>query len=154
MTLTEFALDPRLRDDTHCVADLALSRLLLMDDSRYPWLILVPRRAGVSELTDLTIGDQALLLSEINRASALVRRLQPVDRINVGMLGNVVPQLHAHIVGRQAGDDAWPGPVWGHGSAQRYAGEALQTQLDRLQALLSGAPAPLDTDAHARRPLR
>lgn len=138
----EFELDPRLTHDTHTVLDLALSRLLLMDDARYPWLILVPRRPDVSELTQLTIGDQAMLLAEINRAAAAVREIGVVDKLNIGMLGNVVHQLHVHIVGRRADDDAWPGPVWGKGRPVRYAAADLERHLDALRHALTIPASP------------
>lgn len=127
-----FILDPRLAADTAFVADWKLSRVLLMDDIRFPWLILVPRRAGLAELDDLAPDEQAQLLAEINRAMALLRDVAPCDKINVGALGNVVRQLHVHVVARRENDVAWPGPVWGSGAAVRHqpaAREALVATL-------------------------
>ncbi|MGD0185599.1 MAG: HIT domain-containing protein [Roseiarcus sp.] len=115
-----FALDPRLAADTLAVGDLSLSRLLLMNDSRYPWLVLVPRGENLREIVDLETEARAALIEEIAAASRFVQSLPGVDKINVGALGNIVGQLHVHVVGRAVGDPAWPGPVWGVGTAQRY----------------------------------
>jgi diadenosine tetraphosphate (Ap4A) HIT family hydrolase len=116
-----FALDPRLAADTLEIGDLALSRALLMNDRRYPWLVLVPRREAAHEIVDLDAAARASLIEEIAVASRFVRGLPGVEKINVGALGNIVAQLHVHIIGRAVGDPAWPGPAWGHGAARRYA---------------------------------
>ncbi|WP_027485673.1 HIT family protein [Rhodanobacter sp. OR87] len=110
-----FALDPRLAADTRAVASLPLCELLLMDDARWPWLILVPRRAGLVEIADLHGDEQAVLWQEANRAAAALRAVTPCDKLNLGALGNIVRQLHVHVIARVEGDPAWPGPVWGHG---------------------------------------
>jgi diadenosine tetraphosphate (Ap4A) HIT family hydrolase len=115
-----FVLDARLAADTVPVGDLALSRLLLMDDARFCWLILVPRQENLSELIDLDAHKRAVLMEEIAAVSEVLRRRPDVDKINVGALGNIVRQLHIHIVARRIGDAAWPGPVWGAGAPQRY----------------------------------
>jgi diadenosine tetraphosphate (Ap4A) HIT family hydrolase len=115
-----FALDERLARDTHVVGDLPLSRVLLMNDARWSWLILVPRREGLVELSDLDAADRALLIEEAARAALFLKAHAEADKINVGALGNVVRQLHLHIVARFVGDPAWPGPVWGHGAATPY----------------------------------
>ena len=120
-----FTLDARLVAASHLLTDLPLCQARLHDDSRWPWLVLVPRRGGLTELDALAPGDRAELIEEIARASAAVRALGgaldwPVLKINVGALGNVTPQLHVHVVGRRPGDAAWPGPVWGAGVAQPY----------------------------------
>lgn len=116
----QFELDPRLAADTAFVDDWRLCCVLLMDDARFTWLILVPRRAHAVELDDLTDADQAILLSEINRAMELLRVVSPCDKLNVGALGNIVRQLHVHVIARREDDAAWPGPVWGHAPAQPY----------------------------------
>ena len=113
-----FALDQRLAADTLPIGNLALSRALLMNDRRYPWLILVPRRVGVSEIADLTAEDRAVLIEEIAAASGFLCALPHVDKLNVGALGNIVAQLHVHVIGRAVGDPAWPGPAWGVGARQ------------------------------------
>ncbi|HEY3521979.1 MAG TPA: HIT family protein [Rhodanobacteraceae bacterium] len=137
-----FALDPRLRADTVFVADWKLSRVLLMDDARFPWLILVPQRAGVTELDGLTMDEQAELLREINCAMTLLRSIAPCDKLNIGMLGNIVRQLHVHVVIRREGDAAWPGPVWGSGAAVRYGSTARDALVDRLRNPPATAPSP------------
>lgn len=119
-----FQLDPRLAADTVFVADWKLCRVLLMDDAQFPWLVLVPRRTGLVELDDLDEGDRTRLMHEIQRAMKALRAVVECDKLNVGALGNIVRQLHVHVVARREGDAAWPGPVWGHGPARRYAPEA------------------------------
>ncbi|HET9835554.1 MAG TPA: HIT domain-containing protein [Rhodanobacteraceae bacterium] len=124
----DFTLDPRLAAGTVFVANWKLCRVLLMDDARFPWLILVPRRTDLVELDDLAPGEQAQLLSEINRAMATLRNVARCDKINVGALGNIVRQLHVHVLARREGDPAWPGPLWGIGNASRYG----QAERERL----------------------
>ncbi|MGH8111031.1 MAG: HIT domain-containing protein [Rhodanobacteraceae bacterium] len=139
-----FELDPRLAADTAFVADWPLCRVLLMDDARFPWLVLVPRRARVVDLDELASADQIGLLEEINRAMALLRWRTPCDKLNVGALGNIVRQLHVHVVARRERDAAWPGPVWGHGPARRYTPrtrDQLITLLSRESTDEAGAPA-------------
>jgi diadenosine tetraphosphate (Ap4A) HIT family hydrolase len=134
-----FQLDARLAVDSHLLADGPLSQLRLMDDLRFPWLVLVPRVPGASELADLDAAAQQQLLAEINDANALLRAWQPCDKLNLGALGNIVRQLHLHLVGRREGDAAWPGPVWGTGAMQRATQEARIARLAQLRALLSPA---------------
>lgn len=116
----EFVLDPRLRADTHPVIDLPLSHVLLMDDSRFGWLILVPRRPDLVEIADLDAPAQAQLWSEVNQVAAALARVSPCDKLNIAALGNIVRQLHVHVVARRVDDAAWPAPVWGHGQPVRY----------------------------------
>ncbi|MGD0764581.1 MAG: HIT domain-containing protein [Roseiarcus sp.] len=132
-----FALDPRLAADTLAVGDLALSRLLLMNDRRYPWLVLVPRREALREVVDLERQARATLIEEIALVSRFVRALPGVEKINVGALGNLVAQLHVHIVGRAVGDAAWPGPVWGVGTARRYTPEQAAALIAQARAALA-----------------
>ncbi|HJU09090.1 MAG TPA: HIT family protein [Rhodanobacteraceae bacterium] len=129
-----FVLDPRLAADTIFIADWALSRVLLMDDARFPWLILVPRHADLIELDDLSFDDQMRLLREVGRAMTLLRSFATCDKFNIGALGNIVRQLHVHVVARRQDDAAWPGPVWGTGAADRYETPARDSLLDRLRA--------------------
>lgn len=131
-----FELDPRLAGDTVFIADWELCRLLLMDDARFPWLILVPRRAGAADLDDLDEEDRTQLMREIHRAMQALRGVVACDKLNVGALGNVVRQLHVHVVARQKSDEAWPGTVWGHGAAQRYTPDVC----DGLVARFRSAP--------------
>jgi diadenosine tetraphosphate (Ap4A) HIT family hydrolase len=127
-----FELHPRLAADTLVLGDLSLSRLLLMNDSRFPWCILVPRQAGLRELHDLSPADGTRLFAEIDRVSRALIACRGAYKLNVGALGNLVPQLHVHVVARQPEDAAWPGPVWGSGQAEPYpaaAGEQLAAEL-------------------------
>lgn len=135
--MTDFLLDPRLATDSAFIADGPLSQVRLMDDTRYPWLVLVPRVNGVSEWLELDGGQQRLLLAEINRAGQLIRSQPGVEKLNIGALGNIVRQLHVHLVGRHDGDAAWPGPVWGHGSAVRHAPDRLTAEIDRWRQRLA-----------------
>ena len=134
--MTNFVLDPRLAADTAFIADGPLSQVRLMDDARFPWLLLVPRVAGASEWIDLDGGQQRLLLAEINQLSQLLRTEAGAEKINIGALGNVVRQLHVHVVGRHAGDPAWPGPVWGSGAALRHDPEELAALTVRWRSRL------------------
>jgi len=131
-----FAPDPRLAQDSHLLAQGPLSQLRLMDDLRFPWLVLVPRLDGASEWLDLELAQQQLLLAELNAAAALLRRWTPCDKLNIGALGNIVRQLHVHLVARREGDAAWPGPVWGAGSMQRAAAQERDGRLAQLRTHL------------------
>ena len=119
--MMDFTLDPRLEADTFLLTDLPLCRVLLMNDSRYPWLILVPRHHGLRELHDLSREDQSRLMSEITLTTETLQGGHGPDKINVGALGNIVQQLHIHVLGRFDGDPAWPGPVWGIGEPAAYS---------------------------------
>ncbi|HEX9169741.1 MAG TPA: HIT domain-containing protein [Roseiarcus sp.] len=120
-----FALDERLARDTFAVGDMPLSRVLMMNDARWPWLILVPRREGLVELFDLDAADRMQLMDEAAHVSRFLKAHAGSHKINIGALGNIVSQLHLHVVARSAGDPAWPGPVWGFGAAvPRHEGEA------------------------------
>ncbi len=121
-----FALDDRLARDTLVIGDWPLSRVLLMNDSRWPWLILVPRREGLVELIDLDLADQTQLMDEAGRAARFLKPHTQADKLNVCALGNIVRQLHLHVVARTIGDPAWPGPVWGHGAATPYDAAAAR----------------------------
>lgn len=134
--MPDFLLHPRLEADTVFITDWALSRVLAMNDARTPWLLLVPRRAELTEVHELSTADRAELMEEIARASAALKSLTRAAKINIGALGNLVPQLHIHIVARNPGDFAWPGPVWGQGAAQPYEPAALGEFVARLQAAL------------------
>lgn len=128
-----FVPDPRLVADTVLVADGPLSQLRLMDDARFPWLVLVPRQPGAVEWLDLDGGAQRMLLAEINLAGKLLRALGPVHKLNIGALGNIVRQLHVHVLARQEGDAAWPGPAWGSGPAVRYDEATRLALVSRLR---------------------
>jgi len=132
--MTEFTLHPRLTGDTTPVADWALSRVLLMNDARYPWLVLVPRRHDAVELFDLSEPDRRVLIEEVAQAGRLLMTVSGATKINVGALGNLVAQLHVHVVARHSGDPAWPGPVWGHGAAVPYAASARAALIAKIVA--------------------
>jgi diadenosine tetraphosphate (Ap4A) HIT family hydrolase len=131
--MAEFQLHERLAAESCLVGDWTLSRLLLADDARFPWLILVPRRAGISEIQELDPSDRSILIEEITRASIGLRKMTKATRINIGALGNVVPQLHVHIVARHPGDAAWPGPVWGHGTPLHYESSFRDNFVENLR---------------------
>ncbi|MBX3519684.1 MAG: HIT domain-containing protein [Xanthobacteraceae bacterium] len=133
----EISLDPRLAADSIAIGKLTLCEVRLQDDARFPWLVLVPQRENVSELFELTAADQGAAMEEIVRVSAALRAITQCLKINVAALGNIVRQLHIHVVARNEGDAAWPGPVWGAGARVPY-GETEKTDLiERLQSALA-----------------
>ena len=132
----DFALDPQLARESVFVADRVLCRVLLMDDARFPWLVLVPRRAGLVELFDLDARERTLLFDELEQAARALRSVASSAKLNVGALGNVVRQLHVHVVARREGDAAWPGPVWGHGPRRPYDESARATRVSAIAARL------------------
>ena len=134
--MSEFLLDPRLAADSLFIAEGPLSQIRLMDDARYPWLLLVPRVADIAEWIDLDGTQQRLLLAEINQASKLLRAEADVEKLNIGALGNVVRQFHVHLVGRHTGDAAWPGPVWGNGTAERFSAAQREARVEDWQLRL------------------
>ena len=121
-----FELHPRLGVDTIFVADWALCRVLLMNDARFPWLILVPRNSGLRDFDDVAGADKACFYAEIELASKTLREVTSAKKMNVAALGNMVPQLHVHVVARFSNDEAWPAPVWGVGEAVPYAPEVAE----------------------------
>lgn len=134
-------IDPAFLATSEPVGELALCHIRLQADARFPWLVLIPRVAGARELEDLPPEERTRLMDEIVRAGQVVRTIgeatgRPVEKLNVGALGNVTPQLHVHVVGRRPGDAAWPGPVWGHGSALPYRPEALAASLAAARGAL------------------
>lgn len=131
-----FDLDEHLANDTIRVGDLPLSLVLLMNDSRFPWAILVPRRAGLVEFHDMTKADRHVLMDEAAKVSAALQKLTGAAKMNIAALGNVVRQLHVHVIARQEDDDAWPRPVWGVGTRVPYAAEEAQACAAALRAAL------------------
>src|ERR1700681_3568453 len=115
-----WALDPQLERDTVAVGDLTLSRVLLMNDANFPWLIVVPRHAGAVEIFDLDEAERAQLMSELALLARLLKDLTVCDKINIAAIGNVVSQLHVHVIARRRDDPAWPRPVWGALPARPY----------------------------------
>lgn len=131
-----FILDTRLQEDTWLIGDFPLCRLLLSNDSNYPWFILVPRREGISELFQLDDADQQLMWAETTALAGVLKELFTADKMNVATLGNVVSQLHMHVIARYASDAAWPGPVWGKHPAKPYSEADVQVIRDKLKAVL------------------
>ena len=131
-----WTLDPRLAQDSIALGDLPLSRVLLMDDANYPWLILVPRRPDLVELIDLDDSGQATLMVEIARTARALKDITACDKLNVAALGNTVRQLHVHVIARRAGDAAGPRPVWGTVPARPYAGAQREQLASSLRDAL------------------
>jgi diadenosine tetraphosphate (Ap4A) HIT family hydrolase len=135
-----WTLHPQLHADTVPVCDLALSRVLAMNDANYPWLILVPRRIAVSEIFDLG-PEQAILVDEVSLASRALKEMTQCDKLNVAAIGNVVPQLHIHIVARRKDDALWPKPVWGATSPRAYESAALERFATAIRDRLRSMPS-------------
>ena len=140
--MAEFSLDLAFVATSADLGELPLCHARLQLDARYPWIVLVPRVDAARELEDLSPADRARLIEETVLAGAAVRVVAEVlglavDKLNVGALGNVTPQLHVHILGRRVGDPAWPGPVWGHSPGEAYGVEALEQAVAAAKAALS-----------------
>ena len=140
--MAEFALDPAFVATAAALGDLPLCHARLQLDARYPWIVLIPRVGAARELEDLSVADRARLIEETVLAGAAVRAMAQtlglaVDKLNVGALGNVTPQLHLHVLGRRLGDPAWPGPVWGHSAGEAYEAEVLERAVAAAKAALS-----------------
>jgi diadenosine tetraphosphate (Ap4A) HIT family hydrolase len=137
-----FELHPAFPATSRALGDLALCHARLQLDSRYAWIVLIPRIAGAVELEDLSGADRGALMQEVVQAGAAVRAVgqalgRPTAKLNVGQLGNVTPQLHIHVVGRRPDDAAWPGPVWGVGEAEPYADEMLERAVSAAKRTLA-----------------
>lgn len=141
--MTEFRLDPRLEGDTHPVIDLTLCQVRLMDDARFAWLILVPRRPGAREVFELTPGDQAQLWHEATWLGRELKQVMNGDKLNLATLGNQVAQLHLHVIVRSERDAAWPAPVWGFGDHEPYDGKRLESMRERVRRLARRLPNDL-----------
>jgi diadenosine tetraphosphate (Ap4A) HIT family hydrolase len=138
-----FKADPAFEAGSVVVGDWPLCQVRLQDDARFPWLILIPRRAGLVEIEDLTAAERATLMDEVVRAGDMVRELgqaaeRPVQKLNVAALGNVTAQLHIHVVGRRLDDGLWPDPVWGRGAAVAYGAARLQAAISGLRLSAGG----------------
>ena len=131
-----YELHPQLAADTHPLGTLGLCELRLMDDANYPWLVLVPRVAEARELVDLDAAQRHQLTDEIDLAARLLRDAFRPHKLNVAALGNMVPQLHVHVIAREENDPAWPAPVWGRVAARSYPPEALVERVRLLRDLL------------------
>lgn len=131
-----FVLNPQLESDCIHISDLTLCRVLLMNNAQYPWLILVPRITGISEIYQLNLSNQQQLMRESSALSqAMAGHFNP-DKMNLANLGNIVSQLHVHLVARFIDDPAWPGPIWGHGELVRYTQTQIESQRPELQKLV------------------
>ncbi|MFS8116129.1 HIT family protein [Rhizobium jaguaris] len=135
--MQDFALDDRLANDSVSVTITGLCDVRLMKDRRWPWLLLVPRRSGISEIFELTPLDQVLLNFETNKVGAALKTVTGATKINIGALGNIVRQLHVHVIARFEGDTNWPGPIWGYGKAEPYADEDMNSFIAKLRDTLS-----------------
>lgn len=133
---TEFILHPQLEKDTFFIGSLNISDILLMNDSRYPWIILVPRINNVCDITDLEDAERIQFNEEVHQIASLIKKSYQPERINIAMLGNVVPQLHCHIIPRFKEDFAWAKPVWGIGESIPYTKEQQEKIIPLLQKLL------------------
>jgi diadenosine tetraphosphate (Ap4A) HIT family hydrolase len=133
---SQFELHPQLAADTHPLASFALCELRLMDDANYPWLVLVPRVANARELTDLDSSQRHAVADDVDRASRLLLDAFQPFKLNVAAIGNVVPQLHVHVIARFENDPAWPAPVWGRVTAQSYSPETLVERVNLLRESL------------------
>jgi len=131
--MSEFELHPQLAAESVPVSALELSSVRLVNDSHYPWLLLVPRRHGLVDLTDLAPADRSCLIEEINIAAKALKALCRYDKLNVASLGNQVPQLHIHIIARRIDDAAWPKPVWGVVPPAAYAPEQAERIVAKLK---------------------
>lgn len=141
MNKPAFILDSRLEQDTHFICDGELSRIGLMNDSRYPWLILVPRLPDISEWTELSDSQQLQLQAEINRCAKALKQVFPIGtKLNIAALGNVVSQLHIHVILRHKDDDAWPNPVWGFGQRTFYSDSEMAQHVSKLSHILNATP--------------
>ena len=129
-----FSLHPRLLGESVFVCDLQLSRLVLMNNKRFPWLLLVPRLPDIAEIVDLSDEDQRVLWGEIARVSKLLRALFHPDKLNVATIGNLVPQLHVHLIARFRTDEAWPKPTFGFAPPLPYASNELEELRTRILA--------------------
>lgn len=140
--MAEFVLDPAFAATSAALGDLRLCEARLQLDTRYPWIVLIPRQPGLAEIEDLSPADRIVLMDEIVLAGDAVRAVGAalgltVDKLNVGALGNVTPQLHVHVIGRRIGDPAWPGPVWGHSPAEAFAPANLKAAVATARTALS-----------------
>jgi diadenosine tetraphosphate (Ap4A) HIT family hydrolase len=130
---SNWSLHAQLQKDTIDIGDLPLSRVLVIKDAHYPWLLLVPRRPGAGEIIDLNEVEQAQLMTEISRVGRALKEVTHCDKLNIAALGNLVPQLHVHVIGRRSSDAAWPRPVWGVMPPLPHDPEEVQSFISALR---------------------
>ncbi|WP_262692540.1 HIT domain-containing protein [Kordiimonas aestuarii] len=135
--MTEFSLHAKLAADTEWIETLALCRVLMMNDATYPWLILVPERAGIREIHELSEGDQQTLMREMTAVARVMELAFDATKMNVAALGNMVPQLHVHVIARYEGDPAWPGPIWGKMPTVPYEADVMKARIAHLRQHLN-----------------
>ena len=128
-----WSLHSQLKKDTIDIGDLPLSRLLVIKDAHYPWLLLVPRRDKAVEIIDLDEVEQAQLMTEVSRAARALKEITKCDKLNIAALGNMVPQLHVHVIARRTSDAAWPRPVWGVVPPLSHDAEEVQVFISALR---------------------
>jgi diadenosine tetraphosphate (Ap4A) HIT family hydrolase len=133
----EISLDPRLAADSIAIGKLALCEVRLQNDARFPWLVLVPQREGLIELFDLPEAERATAMEEIARCGAALRAVTQCLKINIGALGNIVRQLHIHVVARNENDAVWPDPVWSAGERVPYGETEKADLIERLRSALA-----------------
>ena len=136
--MERFNLDERLARDSVLVTRIGLCQLRLIDDARWPWLVLVPQRPDISELFELAPLDQAMLTFETNLIAEMFKTLTGAAKINVAAIGNIVRQLHVHVIARYENDANWPGPVWGFGERRPYAAAERETLVKSILDVLNG----------------
>jgi diadenosine tetraphosphate (Ap4A) HIT family hydrolase len=129
----DWSLHAQLKNDTIDIGDLPLSRVLVIKDANYPWLLLVPRRESAVEIIDLDEVEQAQLTTEVSRVARALKDVSKCDKLNIAALGNVVPQLHVHVIARRKGDAAWPRPVWGVVPPRPHDPEEVQNFISALR---------------------
>jgi diadenosine tetraphosphate (Ap4A) HIT family hydrolase len=128
-----WSLHPQLKKDTIDIGDLPLSKVLVIRDANFPWLLLVPRRPEVVEIIDLAEVEQAQLMTEVSRAARALKEITKCDKLNIAALGNMVPQLHVHVIARRTSDVAWPRPVWGVAPAVPHDAAEVQHFISALR---------------------
>lgn len=136
MSQQPFKLDPRLEENSLFIVDLALSDVRLMNDARWPWLIIVPRIVGAEEIHHLSSDDERVLIAEINEVAVALEAITGCDKVNTAAIGNIVRQLHIHVIARYEGDANWPKPVWGYGEKVPYDDDVAHKFIRKLQIRL------------------
>ena len=139
--MREFTLDPQLKADSVPLCQLELCSVRLMKDANFPWLLMVPKRFGMAEVIDLAKQDQHILMDEIADVSAALRQVTGCDKLNVAALGNMVRQLHVHVIARYNDDAAWPGPIWGKVDMKPYEADKDTELVQKIRNALSGSQA-------------
>lgn len=132
--MSSFKLNERLKADTHLISELENCSLLLLNDARWPWLILVPRIEGAQEWHDLTKGQRIMIDDEVARVASSLQKLTNCEKINIASIGNMVRQLHVHVIARNEGDANWPGPVWGFGEREPYGVDSAASFIENFKS--------------------